>query len=144
MSRQNLPVLEGTSFEGVANGGYVLREAEGAQLNLVATGSEVSVILAAADRLAADGIVARVVSLPSWERFEAAGRSYQASVLPSDVPTLAVEAQVTFGWHRWADDVIGIDRFGASAPGDLVLDKLGINVDNVVARATALVQDEQS
>ena len=76
--------------------------------------------------------------------FESAGRSYQASVLPSEIPTLAVEAQVTFGWHRWADDVIGIDRFGASAPGDLVLDKLGINVDNVVTRATALVHDEQN
>jgi len=141
MSRQNLPVLEGTSFEGVANGGYVLREESDADVTLVATGSEVSVIVEAAERLAADGVVARVVSLPSWERFEAAGRSYQDTVLPPDVPTLAVEAQVTFGWHRWADDVVGIDRFGASAPGDVVMRELGINVDNVVERAKALADD---
>ncbi|MFN8051272.1 MAG: transketolase [Acidimicrobiales bacterium] len=144
MSRQNLPVLEGTSYEGVANGGYVLRDADGAAITLVATGSEVSLAVEAADALASKGIGARVVSLPSWERFEAAGRAYQAEVLPSDVPTLAIEAQVTFGWHRWADDVIGIDRFGASAPGDLVLAKLGINVDAVVARATALVNGTEN
>ena len=141
MSRQNVPVLEGTSFEGVASGAYVLREETDADVTLVATGSEVSLIVDAAERLAADGVVARVVSMPSWERFEAAGRAYQAEVLPPEIPVLAVEAQITFGWHRWADDVIGIDRFGASAPGDVVLRELGINVDNVVERAKALADD---
>ena len=142
MSRQNVPVLEGTSFEGVASGAYVLREEADADVTLVATGSEVSLIVDAAERLASDGVVARVVSMPSWERFEAAGRAYQAEVLPPEVPVLAVEAQTTFGWHRWADDVIGIDRFGASAPGDVVLRELGINVDNVVERAKALADAE--
>ena len=142
MSRQNVPVLEGTSFEGVASGAYVLREEADADVTLVATGSEVSLIVDAAERLASDGVVARVVSMPSWERFEAAGRAYQAEVLPPEVPVLAVEAQITFGWHRWADDVIGIDRFGASAPGDVVLRELGINVDNVVERAKALADAE--
>ena len=139
MSRQNLPVLTGTSYDGVAKGAYALSDPDGAQVTLVATGSEVSVIVDAAAKLAEAGIVARVVSMPSWERFESAGKAYQDEVLPRALPTLAVEAGVTFGWHRWADDVVGIDRFGASAPGDLVLDKLGINVDNVVARATALL-----
>ncbi|MCB1283956.1 MAG: transketolase, partial [Microthrixaceae bacterium] len=69
----------------------------------------------------------------------AAGRAYQESVIPSGVPSLSIEAGVTFGWHRWVDDAIGIDRFGASAPGDVVMDRLGINVANVVARATELV-----
>ncbi len=142
MSRQNVPVLEGTSLEGVASGAYVLREEADADVTLVATGSEVSLIVDAAERLASDGVVARVVSMPSWERFEAAGRAYQAEVLPPEVPVLAVEAQTTFGWHRWADDVIGIDRFGASAPGDVVLRELGINVDNVVERAKALADAE--
>ena len=142
MSRQNVPVLEGTSLEGVASGAYVLREEADADVTLVATGSEVSLIVDAAERLASDGVVARVVSMPSWERFEAAGRAYQAEVLPPEVPVLAVEAQITFGWHRWADDVIGIDRFGASAPGDVVLRELGINVDNVVERAKALADAE--
>lgn len=138
MTRQNVPVLAGTSYDGVASGGYVLREAEGAAVTLVATGSEVLLALEAADQLAAAGTVARVVSLPCWERFEAAGKDHQQAVLGS-APTLAVEAQVGFGWHRWADDVVSIDRFGASAPGDTVMAELGINVGNVVARAQALV-----
>jgi transketolase len=76
--------------------------------------------------------------MPSWDRFESQERSYRDEVLPPGVPVLSVEAGSTFGWSRWADDSIGIDRFGASAPGNLVLDKLGINVDHVVERATAL------
>ena len=139
MSRQNLPVLSGTSYDGVAKGAYALLDPSDAQITLVATGSEVSVAIDAAAELASAGIVARVVSMPSWERFEAAGRAYQESVIPSGVPSLSIEAGVTFGWHRWVDDAIGIDRFGASAPGDVVMDRLGINVANVVARATELV-----
>ena len=144
LSRQNLPVLEGTSLEGVAKGAYVLREAENAAITLVATGSEVSLIIEAADRLGDNGIAARVVSLPGWERFEASGRSYQSEVIPPSIPALSVEAGVTTGWQRWTDDSIGIDRFGASAPGDVVMAKLGVNVDAVVARATALVERHRS
>ncbi|HAN34277.1 MAG TPA: hypothetical protein DCQ52_02155 [Acidimicrobiaceae bacterium] len=80
----------------------------------------------------------RVVSMPSWDRFEAQSAAFRQSVLPAGVPVLSVEAATTFGWARWADDSIGIDRFGASAPGAEVLDQLGINVANVVAHATAL------
>ena len=144
LSRQNLPVLEGTSLEGVSKGAYVLRDGENAAITLVATGSEVALIIEAADRLRDNGIEARVVSLPSWERFEASGRKYQAEVIPPTIPALSVEAGVSTGWQRWTDDSIGIDRFGASAPGDVVMAKLGVNVDAVVARATALVERHRS
>jgi transketolase len=141
LSRQNLPVLEGTAAnDGVARGAYVLRDGDGApQLVLIGTGSEVSVALEAADQLAADGTSVRVVSMPSWELFEEQSAQYQREVLPAAVPTLAVEAGVTFGWTRWADDAVGIDRFGASAPGAVALANLGINPENVVAHARALL-----
>jgi transketolase len=93
----------------------------------------------AADRLIADGVPTRVVSLPSWDRFAAQGRDYRDELLPPGVPVLSVEAATTFGWERYADDSVGIDRFGVSAPGDEVLNRLGINVDNVVARGKTLV-----
>ncbi len=139
LSRQGLPVLEGTSHDGVAKGGYVLRDATDAAVTLVSTGSEVHVCVAAAEELAAEGIAARVVSLPSWDLFEAQSESYRQSVLPSDVPTISVEAGVTFGWDRYADAMVGIDRFGASAPGNEVLERLGFTADNVAAQARALV-----
>ena len=106
---------------------------------LLATGSEVSLCVEAAARLAGHGVAARVVSLPSWDRFERQDESFQRSMLPAGVPVLSVEAATTFGWARYADDSIGIERFGASAPGAEVLDKLGINVEHVVGRAIALV-----
>jgi transketolase len=77
--------------------------------------------------------------MPSWDRFAEQDADVRDAVLPPGVPVLSVEAAATLGWERWADDVIGIDRFGASAPGALVLDKLGINADHVVERATALL-----
>ncbi|GJM39524.1 MAG: transketolase [Acidimicrobiales bacterium] len=140
LTRQNVPVLEGTSAEGVARGAYVLREADDAAITLVGTGSEVAVCVDAAKALTAAGIAARVVSMPCWELFEAQDADVRAAVIPASTPSLAVEAGVTMGWHRWVDDVVGIDRFGASAPGDTVLEKLGINADNVVARARALIE----
>ena len=140
LTRQNVPVLEGTSARGVAQGGYVLREADGAVVTLVGTGSEVAVCVDAAAQLAADGIVARVVSLPCWELFEATSAEVREAVIPSELPSLGVEAGTTMGWHRWVDDVIGIDRFGVSAPGATVMAELGINPDNVAARARALLE----
>ena len=136
LSRQNLTVV--TDGSAVATGAGVVRDVANPQVVLLATGSEVPLVVEAAEELAAAGIGARVVSIPSWDRFEAQSAEFRASVLPPGVPVLSVEAGVTFGWARWADDSIGIDRFGASAPGAVVLDKLGINVANVVARATAL------
>ncbi len=147
LTRQNLPVLDPDSHpiaEGVPRGAYLLQEAEGgdADVVLVATGSEVSLALEAAGRLAGEGIRASVVSMPSWELFQEQPESYRRTVLPPELPKLAIEAASPFGWHRWVGDdgdIIGIERFGASAPGKVVLEKLGFTPENVVERARALV-----
>jgi transketolase len=122
----------------VCTGAAVVRSADTPQVVLAATGSEVSLCAQAAEQLAKSGIAAQVVSMPSWDRFDEQSDEFKATVFPSGIPVLSVEAGVTFGWAKYADASIGIDRFGASAPGGLVLEKLGINVDNVVAQATAL------
>ncbi len=139
LTRQGVPVLEGTSSTDVARGAYVLRAAENPDLVLIGTGSEVSLCVEAAARLADDGTSASVVSMPCWELFEDQDDAYRRSVLPEGVPALSVEAGVTLGWARYADDSVGIDRFGASAPGNVVLEKLGINVENVITRAKGLL-----
>ena len=139
LTRQGVPVLEGTRAEAVAAGGYTVVEPDEPRLTLVGTGSEVSVCCEAAGLLAADNIAARVVSLPSWELFARQPYSEQARVLRPDLPSLAVEAASTMGWSRWTDDAVGIDRFGASAPGAVVMEKLGISASNVADRARALL-----
>jgi len=139
LSRQSITTV--TDGSAVDPGGAVVRAVEGQpDVVLVATGSEVSLCVEAAEALDDNGVVAAVVSLPSWDRFANQSADYQDSVLPAGVPVLSVEAATTFGWERYADDSIGIDRFGASAPGALALDHLGINVDHVVARAMALAR----
>ena len=140
LTRQGVPVLEGTRADAVAAGGYAISEPNDPGLTLVGTGSEVSVCCNAAALLAADGIPARVVSLPSWELFAEQPDSEQARVLRPDLPSLAVEAGSTMGWRRWTDDAVGIDRFGASAPGAVVMEKLGISAPNVASRARALLE----
>ncbi len=138
-SRQKLPVLDGTAEAPVERGAYVLADTNGSRdVVLLGTGSEVAVCLEAAVSLAERGIAASVVSMPCVELFAEQSDDYRSSVLPPDTPVLSVEAGTTFGWHRWADDTIGIDRFGASAPGDRVMSELGIDVGHVVARAIAL------
>ena len=142
LSRQDLPILEGTAdrADDVARGAYVLHQGgDDPDLILIGTGSEVHVCLEAAELLTGEGIAARVVSMPSWDLFELQDEPYQESVLPSDVPTLAVEAATSFGWDRWADDSVSIDRFGASAPGKVALEKLGYTPENVAERAKALL-----
>ncbi len=141
LSRQDLPVLEGTATADVSDGAYVLRDVAAADVVLVATGSEVSLCSTAAGLLAQRGVSARVVSMPCWERFAARSEGAQDLVLPPEVPTLAVEAGTTLGWERWADDVIGVDRFGASAPGERVLAEYGFTPEHVAERATALIDD---
>lgn len=136
LSRQNITVT--TDGEAVCTGAAVVYPADTPQVVLAATGSEVALCTQAAEQLAARGIAAQVVSMPSWDRFDEQSDDFKAGVFPTGVPVLSVEAGVTFGWAKYADASIGIDRFGASAPGGLVLDELGINVDNVVAQATAL------
>jgi transketolase len=139
LSRQDLPVLDGVDPEGVAKGAYVLRSEQDPALVLVGTGGEVAVCVEAADRLTADGVPTTVVSMPSWELFRSQDPSYQSQVLPAGVPRLSVEAGATFGWSEWVDASVGIDRFGASAPGAEALRNLGINADNVVDNARALI-----
>ena len=150
LTRQALPVLDPNRFpirEGVEKGAYVLSEAPDGKpdLVLIGTGSEVHLALAAQRRLASEGIKARVVSMPSWELFEMQEPEYQRYVLPPDVPRLAIEAAVPMGWHRWVGEkggVIGLNRFGVSAPGRVALEKLGFNVDNVLALARKLVNQK--
>ncbi|MBU0514035.1 MAG: transketolase, partial [Proteobacteria bacterium] len=147
LTRQKLPVLDPTRFDttgGLARGGYVLVEGTARpDLILIASGSEVHLALAAADQLAEQGRRVRVVSLPCFELFEAQPKTYRDDVLPPTVTArLAIEAGVTLGWERYvgeSGDVLGLDRFGASAPGGVVFQNLGFTVDNVVARALALL-----
>ena len=144
LTRQELPVLDATAElapAGVARGAYVLAEpGDGpAQVVLIGTGSEVSLCVDAARLLAEAGTRARVVSLPSWELFAEQGDAYRDEILPPGVPTLSVEAATTFGWDRYADDSIGIDHFGASAPGEVVMREFGFDPVHVAARATALL-----
>ena len=142
LSRQNVTVLEGTGRpDTIERGAYVLDGDTDPQLILIGTGSEVSLCVTAAAQLRESGVRVSVVSLPCWDLFEAQPESYRFDVVPPTVPTLAVEAACSFGWDRYADATVCIDRFGASAPGGLVLEKLGINVDNVVANARTLLGD---
>ena len=144
LSRQKLPTLEGTAdrHDDVARGAYILLDTdEEPDVVLLGTGSEVAVCIDAAALLAEDGVAARVVSMPSWDLFELQDDDYQEDVLPPDIPTLAVEAGASFGWDRWADDSVSIDRFGASAPGEVALERLGYTGENVARRAVALIDE---
>ncbi len=145
LSRQNIPVLAETAARagtGVAKGGYVLAEAPGEpDIVLIGTGSEVQLCLRAAALLAEAGVAARVVSLPCWEWFEEQDEAYRSEVLPPGVPALSVEAASTFGWSRYADASVGLDRFGASAPGEVAMEKFGFTVEHVFERAHALLDD---
>jgi len=147
LSRQKLPTVNREVFaeaEALAKGAYVLKDfgPDAPEMILMASGSEVSLILSAATKLAEDGISVRVVSFPSWELFKQQDPDYQESVLPSDVKKrLAVEAGSSMGWDRWVGDqgkVIAIDRFGTSAPGDRVMEEYGFSVANVVEKALSL------
>jgi len=145
LSRQDLPVLDNEKYkvhEGVKKGAYAL-DNSGKDIILIATGSEVSLILKAAEELKAAGINASVVSMPSFRVYDEQTDAYKASLLPENTPKLAVEAGATMGWYKYIGHngaVIGIDHFGASAPGPIVMEKFGFNVANVVAQAKKLVK----
>jgi transketolase len=147
LSRQNIPVLEGTQelASNVERGAYVLvHGGEDPDIVLIGTGSEVAVCIAAAEQLATEGIVTRVVSMPSWDLFEEQDDDYQDELLGAGAPVLSVEAATSFGWSRWADDSVAIDHFGASAPGSQVLAAFGFTPENVADRARALLDDLES
>lgn len=153
LSRQALPVLAAgaTRASGLRKGAYVLADVPPAgqsplgsatpALVLVGTGSEVAVCIRAAEQLAAEEqITVRVVSMPCWELFEAQPADYRTAVLPGGAPTVAVEAAASFGWDRYANAMVCIDRFGASAPGDVNMERLGISSENVVRTARGLLR----
>lgn len=143
LSRQKLPILQQYASaikKGFSKGAYIICNAQKkVQAILVATGSEVSLALAAQKKLLEENIDVNVVSMPSWDIFEQQSDEYKKSIFPDILPVLAIEAGTTFGWERYADKAIGINRFGASAPGDIVMDKFGFNVDNVVATLKTLL-----
>jgi transketolase len=146
LSRQDLPVLAETSVlaaEGVGRGAYVLLSGRDASappdIVLIGTGSEVQLCLGAARLLEPEGIVARVVSFPSWDLFAAEQTGYRDDVLPPGILRLAVEAAASFGWERYADATVTIDRFGASAPGSVNMEKFGFTADHVAQKARELL-----
>ncbi|MBU1077815.1 MAG: transketolase [Spirochaetes bacterium] len=147
LSRQKLPVLDVEQFpvaDGVEKGAYILKEGTGTpEVIIIATGSEVSLALSAYEKLSKNGIKIRIVSMPSWELFEEQPEEYQEQMLPAKIKLrLAIEAGTTLGWQRWIGDkgaMIGIDRFGASAPGDIVMDKFGFNTSNVIQKVKELI-----
>jgi len=149
LSRQSLPTLDRnlySSAENLSRGAYVLADlgSRKPELVLMASGSEVHLILQAALKLVDDNISVRAVSFPSWDLFKAQDMDYQNTVLPNDgIPRLAVEAGVTQGWDQWLgknDSMIGIDHFGASAPANVLFDKFGFTVDNIIRKAQELIR----
>ncbi len=151
LSRQKLPVLDLNLFpaipEGVPRGGYILVEAgKGARpdIILIATGSEVHLALNAREQLAHKAVKATVVSLPCWSLFKAQPESYQSQLLPPGIPTVVIEAGVTLGWEAYLGPqaaVLGVDRYGASAPGDVVMREYGFTVENVCQHVMALLKE---
>ncbi|ULT58694.1 transketolase [Neobacillus drentensis] len=149
LTRQDLPTLKGTdtnAYEGVSKGAYVVSpaEKETADALILATGSEVSLAVEAQKVLAGEGLHVSVVSMPSWDRFEQQSQEYKDSVLPRSVKKrLGIEMGASLGWHKYTGDegdVLAIDQFGASAPGEKIMEEYGFSVDHVVARVKALLQ----
>ena len=151
LTRQNLPIFDRDdelhgSAEGVLQGAYILYEnaPDGLDIILIGGGSEVEIAYEAGKQLAAEGVGVRVVSFVAWELFKDQSDAYRTKILPADVPKLAIEAGVTFGWQRWVGndptqgDVIGLDRYGVSAPYARVYQELGLTVEQMVARARTL------
>ena len=148
LTRQKLPILDRRRHrieEGVSRGAYVLEDATGNTLDivLIATGSEVHLALRAREALASHQLAARVVSMPSFEVFDEQPETYKETVLPAGIPRLAIEAGVTLGWHRYVGaygEVLGLDRFGASAPGEVVYERLGFTVERIIDKTMGLLR----
>lgn len=153
LTRQNLPILDVQKYTqlplGVRSGGYVLAHATGnmpPDITLIATGSEVQLALAAREQLESQGVRASVVSLPCWNLFDIQPGEYREAVLPPGIPMLAIEAGSSLGWRPYVGPsitVIGVDRFGASAPGNIVMQEYGFSVDHITKQAIALVKQHE-
>jgi transketolase len=149
LTRQNLPTIKNTdknAYEGVSKGAYVISPAgkETADALILAAGSEVGLAVKAQEALASEGIDVAVVSMPAWDRFEKQSKEYKESVIPKSVKKrLGIEMGSSLGWHRYVGDegeVLAIDTFGASAPGEKIMEEYGFTVNNVVARVKALIE----
>lgn len=140
LSRQALPNMEASSIANVEKGAYEALPCESPEIILIGVGSEVDLCIKAAKEM--DGKAVRVVSMPSWELYREQPAEYKSSLLPKDVPKMSVEAATTFGWGEFSDAQMGIDRFGASAPGGTCMEKFGMNVANVVSCAERCLKGE--
>merc|ERR1711972_842819 len=140
LTRQALPNLPNSSIENVMKGAYAVIECVDPELILVATGSEVHLCVDAAKEMRRK---VRVVSMPCWELFRAQPESHKEALLPKSVPKMSVEAAVTMGWGEWADAFVGINVFGASAPGSTCLDRFGFSVPNIVSCAGRCLKGER-
>ena len=148
-----LPILDPQKYSqiplGVRSGGYVLEHASGnmhPDITLIATGSEVQLALEAREKLKDQGVGARVVSLPCWNVFDNQPDEYKEAVLPSDAPMLAIEAGTSLGWRPYVGRgiaTIGVDRFGASAPGETVMREYGFTIEHVVQQALSIVRETE-
>jgi transketolase len=153
LTRQNVPILDLQKYPqiplGVRAGGYVLAHAgenNHPDINLVASGSEVHLAMAAREKLDMQGVHARVVSLPCWNLFDAQPIEYRNEILPADVPILSIEAGVTLGWRPYIGKgiaTIGIDHFGASAPGKVIMKEFGVTPEAVIQKAVMLVEQKR-
>jgi transketolase len=142
LSRQALPVLEQTFCAPIEKGAYIVSDAKEPQITLVASGSEVSLCLKVQNELEKLEIASRVVSFPSWDMFENQDEEYKKSVIDPLIPSLSVEALSELGWHKYVTHTYGLNRFGASAPGEIVMDKLGFNVNDIVKKVTEILGKE--
>jgi len=151
LTRQKLGFIDREKYAsaaGLAKGAYVLSDPKGGapQVVLMSSGSEVALVQAAAEKLAAKGVRARVVSMPSHELFAAQEPQYKRSVLLPDVPRVAIEAAHPMSWYRWVGSdgvVLGLDRFGASAPYEQLYTELGLTVEKIVAAAEAVIAEKR-
>jgi transketolase len=152
LTRQNVPVIDRTRFNpanGLRKGAYILADSSSAkpEIILMATGSEVHLALEVYERLRNEGIGVRVVNMPSWELFEKQPEQYRSDILPPEITVrMSIEAGVTFGWHKYAGlggEIVGIDHFGASAPGKTVLKEFGFTSENVLDRIKALLAERR-
>ena len=147
LTRQGLPILDQTKFPSAENlfkGAYILKDAQQPEIILMASGSEVQLILKSAEKLESDGKKVRVVSFPSWELFEMQSEEYRNAVLPKDIKArIAVEAGIAQGWHKYTGDggkIISIEKFGASAPYTILFEQYGITVENILQTAKTLLK----
>src|SRR5690625_770619 len=149
LTRQNLPTLPNTkelAYEGVKKGAYIISDSDKSSPDalLIATGSEVQLAVKAQEELKERNIDVRVISMPSWDRFEKQGESYKEKIFPKNFTArLAIEMASSLGWHKYVGNdgkVLSVDKFGASAPGDKILKEYGFTVDNVVEQVISLIK----